>query len=72
MKIKNLERATEIYDELGKLEAARSILSGEVAFVVVRKESDGSAVVLPRSIRHNMLMMLNVQINKLREEVDGL
>lgn len=72
MKIKNLERATEIYDELGKLEAARSILSGEVAYVVVRKESDGSAVVLPRSLRHNMLMMLNVQINKLREEVDGL
>ena len=72
MKIKNLERATEIYDELGKLEAARSILSGEFAFVVVSKEGDGSAVVLPRSLRHNMLMMLNVQINKLREEVDGL
>lgn len=72
MNIKNLERASEICEELHKLEEARKILSEEVSFIVVRRKSDGGSVVLPDSIKYTMVMQLNVEINKLKEEVTKL
>jgi len=68
MNIKNLERASEICQDLHKLEEARKILSGEVAFVVVMTKT-GEEVSLPGSIKYTLLMQLNVEINKLKEEV---
>ena len=72
MNIKNLGRASEIHSDLRKLEEARKILSEEVSFVVVRRKSDGGAVVLPNSIKYTLLMQLNVEVNKLKEEVARL
>ena len=72
MNIKNLQRASEICDDLQKLNEARKLLSEEAASVKVRVESSGGVVVLPSSFRYTILMQLNVEINKLMKEVTEL
>ena len=79
--IKNLTRIHEIAESLQKLEDARKLLSQEesMAFVGIpskRTPSDekeqGTVVILPKEVKLNILNVLNLEINKQKEELKGL
>lgn len=79
--IKNLTRIHEIAESLQKLEDARKLLSQEesLAFVGIpskRTPSDekeqGTVVILPKEVKLNILNVLNLEINKQKEELKGL
>lgn len=71
MEIKNLDRAAQIADELLRLEKARKILSemGDTTRVEV---VDIETVELPYSMNFNIISVLNMEINRLKEEVKKL
>lgn len=71
MEIKNLERAAQIADELPRLEKARKMLSemGDTTKVVVE---DIDTVELPHSMNFNIISVLNMEINSLKEEAKKL
>ena len=71
MEIKNLERAAQIADELPRLEKARKMLSemGDTTKVVVE---DIDPVELPHSMNFNIISVLNMEINSLKEEAKKL
>ena len=71
MEIKNLKRAAQIADELPRLEKARKMLSemGDTTKVVVE---DIDTVELPHSMNFNIISVLNMEINSLREEAKKL
>ncbi len=71
MNIKNLKRAAEIEKELPELEAARKMLSAQGSFIRVH-DSNKSYVDLPHSLNYNLASAVNVEINKLKEEVAKL
>ena len=71
MEIKNLERAAQIADELPRLEKASKMLSamGDTTKVVVE---DIDTVELPHSMNFNIISVLNMEINSLKEEAKKL
>ncbi|MFW5481635.1 MAG: hypothetical protein ACOCN9_01720 [Prevotella sp.] len=71
MEIKNLKRAAQIADELPRLEKARKMLSemGDTTKVVVE---DIDTVELPHSMNFNIISVLNMEINSLKEEAKKL
>jgi hypothetical protein len=79
MEIKNLERAAQIADELPRLEKARKMLSNidGSTKVTVTDEKKGmlepiEQVELPHSVHMNIINILNLEINSLREEAKKL
>ena len=70
MKYKNLQRAREIAEEAPLLEKARKALANEDAVVSI--SHDGQTIILPPSLRMNIINVINLEMNRLREEVDGL
>lgn len=71
MNIKNLERAAQISKELPKLEEARRVLSQQQSFIEVHDGNNG-VIELPLSTKYNVVAQINVEINKLKEEVKEL
>lgn len=71
MNIKHLERAAQISKELPKLEEARKILSQQSSFIEVH-DGNCAVVELPQSMKYNLSAQINVEINKLKEEVAKL
>lgn len=79
--IKNLSRIREIAESLPKLEDARKLLSQDesLAFVGIPKKTQpdgsvkqGTQVILPKEVKLNILNVLNLEINKQKEELKGL
>lgn len=75
--IKNLDRIHEIAESLPKLESARKLFSqtGKSVSVAVIDEqlTDGNKIIiLPRDVNYNVLNIVNLEINKLKEELKGL
>lgn len=70
MKIQNLQRAKQIAEELPNLEHARKLLSKEEAYIIVSCNSD--SVKLPSGINLNVINILNLTINSLKDEVQTL
>lgn len=71
MNIKHLERAAQISKELPKLEEARRVLSQQQSFIEVHDGNNG-VIELPLSMKYNVAAQINVEINKLKEEVAKL
>ena len=71
MNIKHLERAAQISKELPKLEEARRALSQQQSFIEVHDGHSG-VIELPLSMKYNVVAQINVEINKLKEEVAKL
>lgn len=71
MEIKNLDRAAQIADELPRLEKARKMLSemGDTTRVEV---VDIETVELPHSMNFNIISVINMEINSLKEEAKKL
>lgn len=71
MEIKNLKRAAQIADELPRLEKARKMLSemGDTTRVEV---VDIETVELPHGMNFNIISVLNMEINSLKEEAKKL
>lgn len=79
--IKNLTRIHEIAESLPKLEGARKLLSQDdsLAFVGISskpqpngEKKQDSLVILPKEVKMNILNVLNLEINKQKEELKGL
>lgn len=71
MNIKHLERAAQISKELPKLEETRRVLSQQQSFIEVHDGHNG-VIELPLSMKYNIVAQINVEINKLKEEVAKL
>lgn len=78
-KIQNLERLREIAEELPKLETGRSILSGGGCDVMVFAPRTADvpvdkwpSVKLPDCVRLGMLNVVNLEINRMKEELKDL
>ena len=65
MKITNLERAAQIARDLPILEAIRKDLSGGTDVIIGER-------LLPRCVHHNLIAIINSEINRLRDEVKQL
>lgn len=65
MNIKNLQRAAEINEILSACTDARAALSKDEPFFI-------NDIKMPHSIAYRILQVLNVEINKLHEEVESL
>lgn len=74
MEIKNLDRAAQIADELPRLEKARKMLSemGDTTKVEVVDIETTVTVELPHSMNFNISSVLNMEINRLKEEAKKL
>lgn len=72
MNYKNLKRATELADAIPRLEEARKILSTHSPEIIVRDTIGGMQVTLPKECGLTFLSQINVEINKLKEEVNTL
>jgi len=70
MKIKNLERASELYDDYSALREARGIISHDNVTISVLGDDKG--VALPQSMKYNVLQVINLEINKIEKEVGEL
>lgn len=78
---KNLERIHEIAESLPKMEDARKLLAdfGSEVEVIVHKPKkepgrtvQGTIIILPKEVKMNILNVLNLEINKQKEELKGL
>lgn len=72
MNIKNLERAAEIADELPRLENARHILSEQEGASIEVTGNGGEYETIPTSVKMNVINVLNIEINHLKEELKTL
>lgn len=74
MEIKNLDRAAQIADKLPRLEKARKMLSemGDTTKVEVVDIETTVTVELPHSMNFNIISVLNMEINRLKEEAKKL
>lgn len=76
MEYKNLQRAAEIAHDLPRLNRARSMLSkADSTVTVFGYEGDPSvadSVELPHIVIPNIINALNLEINRMREEVKKL
>lgn len=71
MEIKNLDRAAQIADELPRLEKARKMLS-EMGYTTRVEVVNIETVKLPYSMNFNIISVLNMEINSLKEEAKKL
>lgn len=71
MEIKNLDRAAQIADELQRLEKSRKMLS-EMGDTTRVKVVNIETVDLPYSMNFNIISVLNMEINSLKEEAKKL
>ena len=71
MQINNLQRAAQLAEEIPGIDRARKALASEKASVRV-VDANGLEYTLPRSVRHNILNILNCEYERLREEVRNL
>lgn len=79
---KNLGRIAEIARDLPKMEEARKLLAdfGNEVEVIVHKPKkeepgrvvQGTIIILPKDVKMNILNVLNLEINKQKEELKGL
>ena len=65
MKFANLERAAQIGRDLPQLEAIRKELSANAEVFVGDR-------LLPRCVYHNLMAIINAEINRMRKEVETL
>ena len=65
MKIGNLKRASEIHEMLLACKQARKELAADVPVTI-------NGVVLPHPIAYRIIQVLNVEINALEKEAEGL
>lgn len=72
MEIKNLDRAAQIADELPRLEKARKMLSEMGDTTKVEVVDIETTVELPHSMNFNISSVLNMEINRLKEEAKKL
>ena len=79
-KIQNLERLKEIAEALPKLEKGRSLLSGDGCRILVydckrgdnpRDMADG-VMDMPGCVRLGLLNVVNLEINRMKEELKDL
>jgi len=71
MEIRNIERAKELIPQLETLESARKILSESVSDVLLRTESQCD-LRLPKSVKMNVLNIVNCEYERIRKEVKEL
>lgn len=69
MKLKNLQRAGELYEDYAALKQAREILSHDNVTISILGDS---GVALPSSMKYNVLQVINLEINKIEKEVGEL
>lgn len=69
---KNLGRIAEIARDLPKLEEARKMLAENDTQIEVYQDKTESMVILPGQIKYNIINAINLEINKLKEELKGL
>lgn len=69
---KNLGRIAEIARDLPKLEEARKMLAENDTQIEVYQEKTDSMVILPSQLKYNIINAINLEINKLKEELKGL
>ena len=65
MKFSNLERAAQIAHDLPQLELIRKDLSNDVDVTIGDR-------LLPRCVYHNLMAAVNLEINKMKDEVGSL
>lgn len=74
--IKNLNRIHEIAESLPKLEGARRLLSqteSAIRVAVIDQDKyDSVLVVLPKEVTYNVLNIVNLEINRQKEELKEL
>lgn len=70
MEIKNIERAKELIPEMEALKEAKSLLSDESSDVVVINGE--TEVVLPDTLRMNILNVINCEYERVRKEIREL
>jgi len=71
MELKNIERAKELLPQLETLDSARKILSESTSDVLLRTESHCD-LRLPKSVKMNVLNMVNCEYERIRKEVKEL
>lgn len=72
MEIKNLTRAAEIAEKLPRLERAEKMLSEMGDTTKVEVVDIETTVELPHSMNFNISSVLNMEINRLKEEAKKL
>ncbi len=72
MNIKNLKRAALIGKLLPVLEQARNTLAKSDSYICVHDISSEEDIALPNTLKWNLSAAINVEINKLKEEVKEL
>jgi hypothetical protein len=71
--IKNLERLSEIAEELPEYEKARRMLSENNAKIIIQSSLEPDMrMQLPKGVRYNVVASVNSQINLLKEEIKRL
>lgn len=71
MELRNIERAKELIPELERLREAKRILAEATSSVLVRADG-GHELLLPKSVRMNVLNAVNCEYERVRKEVSGL
>lgn len=69
MEIKNVERASSLLAQYQQLTLAKKILSEEDVTITVSGTSD---VILPLTLRNNILNIVNCEYELLRKEIQRL
>lgn len=70
MKLKNLQRAGELAEDYAALKQARELLKEPSVTVSVAGDTD--SVTLPLLVKHNIMQVVNLEINKIEKEMGEL
>lgn len=71
MELKNIERAKELLPQLEALQEAKKALAKEDCGVLLR-DDNGFDLALPKSVKMNVLHVVNCEYERVRKEVSGL
>lgn len=71
MELKNIDKAKELIAQYDALKRAKSMLSEDTSCVIVRDENHFE-LMLPKSVKMNVLNVINCEYEHTREEVRGL
>jgi len=71
MELRNIEKAKELLPQLEDLQKAKSLLAEDTSSVLVRDEN-GYGLVLPKSVKMNILNVVNCEYERVRKEVSEL
>lgn len=71
MEIRNIQRAKELINQYEVLKRAKDILSENTSDVLVRDDSN-SDIILPKSVRMNVLHAVNCEYERVRKEIQEL